>query len=248
MRSDHDPDIAAMNLSEVEKNGLQMYRNYEQAFKSHRAKEFRRAAKGYESAVVELSKVLQLIATEEPRYLPVIACAYADDQLKEMYRREIPSEIPGGKGEILSGFGPLSRLSQRVQMAYAFNWLSHDLLLEIDHLRKVRNDVSHKWDIELLAARLEHLVNQRQHPIEEHLADGIRLPSKFHESLTLHQKLRVRLIWLLGRLTYECHHWVPAQKANLPPSEILYGEHQPKMLAIVAAECLKITRAHFMGH
>ncbi len=231
-----------MNLSEVEKNGLQMYRNYTRAFEEHRAKQFGEAAAANQQAIADLVDVLELIANEEPRSLPIIACAYADEQLKQMFRREIPSDVPGGRSELLSGFGPLSRLSQRVQMAYAFNWLSKDLLLEIDHLRKVRNDISHKWDMKLLELKLEQLINEKQHRIEEHLGDGTRLPLNFHENLSVPQKLRIRLVWLLGRLTYECHHWVPALKENLSPPSVLYGPHQPRMLSLVGAECVKVTR------
>lgn len=124
-----DRDIAAMKLSDEEKNGLQVYRNYSKAFDKYRAKEFAESLQTNEHALADLTEVLKLIANEEPRTLPVIACAFADDQLKEMFRREIPEAVPGGRGELLSGFGPLSRLSQRVQMAYAFGWLSKDVLL-----------------------------------------------------------------------------------------------------------------------
>lgn len=238
----HDADIAAMKLSEGEKNGLQVYRNYSHSFEQERAKRFSDAAPEHPGAIADLSAIFKLMVIEEPRTLPVIACAYADDQLKEMFRREIPDGVPGGRNELLSGFGPLSRLSQRVQMAYAFGWLSTDVLIELDHLRKIRNDVSHKWDMKLLESKLTQLVDHRQQKIEEYLGDGVRLPEGFHESLTPLEKLRVRLIWLLGRLTYEARLWVPAVKEKLVPSKVLYGPAAPRMLGKVAAVCLEATR------
>jgi hypothetical protein len=237
-----DPDIAAMTLSEEEKNGLQVFLNYSKAFDAHRAKVFAESAQTDERALPELAEILRLVASEEPRTLPVIVCAFADDQLKEMFRREIPDGVPGGRGELLSGFGPLSRLSQRVQMAYAFGWLSKDILSEVDHLRKVRNDFSHKWDMKVLEEKVNHLIEHRQHKIEEYLGDGSRLPENFHESLQPIQKLRVRLIWLLGRLTYESRLWVPALKAKLAPQKVLYGSNPPAMLGRVSAACLEVTR------
>ncbi len=239
----YDPDIAVMNLSEGEKNGLQVYRNYSRAFELDRAKRFADSAQVSPQALIDLSAILKLIAEEEPRTLPVIACAYADDQLKEMFRREIPEGVPGGRGELLSGFGPLSRLSQRVQMAYAFDWLSSDVLIEVDHLRKIRNDVSHKWDMKLLEAKMLQLIEQRQQKIEEYLGDGVRLPENFHVSLQPIQKLRVRLVWLLGRVTYESRLWVPALKENLIPGKVLYGPNAPAMLSRVSAACIEITRS-----
>lgn len=242
MTTGHDSDIAALKLSEVEKNGLQVYRNYTNAFEVEREKRFVDSVMADVRVLCDLSSVLQLVATEEPRSLPVIACAFADDHLKTMFRREIPSEVPGGRSELLSGFGPLARLSQRVQMAYAFGWLSNDVLVEVDHLRKVRNDVSHKWDMALLESRLLQLIDQRQHRIEEWLGDGVRLPEGFHETLTPVQKLRVRLVWLLGRLTYETQLWVPALKSNLVPSKVLYGPRAPAFLSQIAAACVEVTR------
>ena len=242
MTATFDPDIARMNLSDGEKNGLQVYRNYSRAFEEHRTKQFAEAAHASPRALDDLSEVLKLISEEEPRTLPVIACAYADDQLKEMYRREVPAGVPGGRGELLSGFGPLARLSQKVQMAYAFGWLSEDLLVELDHLRKIRNDVSHKWNIQLLETKFAQLIEKRQQPIEEFLGDGVRLPEKFHEALQPIQKLRVRLFWLLGRITYESHFWVPALKEKLDPSKVLYGKYAPAMLSQVAAVCVEVTR------
>ncbi|BAQ79395.1 hypothetical protein [Pseudomonas sp. St29] len=240
----HDPDIAAMKLSKAEKDGLQVYRNYSRAFEQDREKRFSASLDTDAQVIADLETVLALIAREEPRSLPVIACAFADDQLKAMFRREVPDGVPGGRSELLSGFGPLARLSQRVQMAYAFGWISKDILIEVDHLRKVRNDISHKWDLKVLESKLSVLVAQTQSPIEEHLGDGVRLPEDFHTSLQPMQKLRVRLIWLLGRLMYESHLWVPALKANLTPGNVLYGPNQPAMLSQVAAVCLAITRSH----
>jgi hypothetical protein len=242
----HDPDIAAMKLSDGEKNGLQVYRNYSRAFEQDRAKRFAESVQADPLALTDLTTILQLIAEEEPRTLPVIACAYADDQLKEMFRREVPEGVPGGRSELLSGFGPLSRLSQRVQMAYAFGWLSKDVLVEVDHLRKIRNDVSHKWDMKLLESKMSQLIEQRQHRIEEYLGDGVHLPENFHALLQPMQKLRVRLIWLLGRITYESHLWVPALKENLVPQKVLYGPNAPAMLSQVSAACVEITRARII--
>jgi len=41
MGMDWDPDIAALKLSDVEKNGLQVHRNYSRAFEKHRNKRLR---------------------------------------------------------------------------------------------------------------------------------------------------------------------------------------------------------------
>ena len=237
-----DPDIAAMQLSGGEKWGLQVYRNYSRAFGEHRVKQFVEQASLFEADVHLFDQVASLVASEEPRVIPVIASSYADDRLAEMFRREVPDDVPGGRSALLSGFGPLARLSQRLQMAFAFGWLSKDLLVEFDHLRKIRNDLSHKWDIALLERRLNELIEQKQKPIEEYLGDGVRLPRGFHESLQPIQRFRVRVVWMLGRITYEARLWVPAVKAGIAPIQALYGPNAPVMLREVAAISVRSTR------
>jgi hypothetical protein len=237
-----DSDIATMKLSDGEKDGLQVFRNYSTAFEAHQARELVRKMNASNSPIEELKKLLSLLVSESPLSLAVIACAYADDQLKEMFKREMPEGIPGGRNELLNGFGPLSRLSQRIQVAYAFSWLSPDLLTELDRLRRVRNDVSHKWDILQLQSRLAQLIEQGQEPIEQHLGDGVPLPKSFFETLEPVQKFRVRLIWLIGRIHYECLLFVPVLKHRLVPTKVLYSSEAPELLSRIAGTCVEHTR------
>jgi hypothetical protein len=243
MKDTLDSDIAAMTLSEGEKWGLQVYRNYSHAFGEHRVKQFVEQSSPFEEDVLQFEQVAKLLVSEDPRVIPVVASSYADEQLEDMFRREIPDTVPGGRSALLSGFGPLARLSQRLQMAFAFGWLSKDLLIELDHLRKIRNDLSHKWDPTLLGKRLDELIENKQSPIEEHLGDGIRFPQGFHQSLQPMQRFRVRVIWTLGRLTYEARLWVPAAKADINPVQALYGPSPPAMLRGIAAVSVTFSQA-----
>lgn len=237
-----DQDIATMTLSDGEKWGLQVYRNYSRAFGVHRVKRFIEQASPFDTEVQLFEKVAALVVSEEARVIPVIVAAYADDRLEEMFKREIPDNVPGGRSALMSGFGPLARLSQRIQMAFAFGWLSKDLLIEFDHIRKIRNDLSHKWDIELLEQRMKELIEEKQTPFEEELGDGVRLPENFHESMQPLDRFRVRTIWMLGRLTYETRLWVPAVKAGIAPEEALYGPNSPIMLRSIASISVEFTK------
>ena len=238
-----DPDIATMLLSDGEKNGLQVFRNYSTAFEAHQARELVAEMNASRSPIEELKKLFSLLVNESPLSLAVIACAYADDQLKEMFKREMPEGVPGGRNELLNGFGPLSRLSQRIQVAYAFSWLSSDLLTELDRLRRIRNDVSHKWDLSQLQSRLAQLIEQGQEPIERHLGDGVQLPENFFETLEPVQRFRVRLIWLIGRIHYECLLFVPVLKHRLAPAKVLYSSDAPELLSRISAACVEHTRS-----
>lgn len=242
MKETLDPDIAAMKLSDGEKWGLQVYRNYSRAFGEHRVKNFVEQASPFEAEVTLFKQVVALVAAEEPRVVPVIAAAYADERLEEMFKREIPDGVPGGRSALMSGFGPLARLSQRIQMAFAFGWLSKDLLIEFDHIRRIRNDLSHKWNIELLERKLSAFIEEKQTPFEGKLGDGVRLPENFHGSMQPIDRFRVRVVWMLGRLTYETRLWVPALKAGIAPDEVLYGPNAPVMLRAIAAISVNATK------
>jgi DNA-binding MltR family transcriptional regulator len=169
MTNNWDPDIAEMDLSAAEKDGMQFYRNFSTAIESKRVDKLVERLNEIEPAIEDFKKFASLIPAEQPLSVSVIACAYADDLLKQMFKREIPSSVPGGRNELLNGFGPLSRLSQRIQVAYAFRWMNPDILVELDLLRRIRNDISHKWDLAQLQVKLQELAELRQHPIEEYL-------------------------------------------------------------------------------
>ena len=241
MADSWDPDIVALNLTDVEKNGLQVFRNYTKAFEKSAAERFVSESNSAEYDTSKLDGILNLIVTEDVRFLPVIACSFSDEQLEEMFKREIPSGVPGGRSSMLSGYGSLSRFSQRIQVAYAFNWMSPDVLEELDKLRKIRNDTSHSWDINSVRGKLDVLIDGRMMKIEEQLGDGIRLPERFWEILSKEAIFRVRLIWLLGRCFYESHLFAAAIKLRLNPQLALYGEAKTSLLACVAAKCVAAT-------
>lgn len=241
MADSWDPDIAVLNLTDVEKNGLQVFRDYTRAFEKSAAERFVGESNSIEYDTSKLDGILNLIVTEDARFLPVIACSFSDEQLEEMFKREIPSGVPGGRSSMLSGYGSLSRFSQRIQVAYAFNWLSPDVLEELDKLRKIRNDTSHSWDINSVRGKLDMLIDGRMMKIEEQLGDSIRLPERFWEILSKEALFRVRLIWLLGRCFYESHLFAAAIKLRLNPQLALYGEAKTNLLACVAAKCVAAT-------
>jgi hypothetical protein len=236
-----DDDIAAMNLSAPEKDGLQFYRNFEQAIGKKRTEMFVAEASWDPEVIPAFEQFTALMVEEEERALAVIACAYADDLLKDMFLRELPRHIPGGHKDLVSGFGPLANFSSRVKLAFAFEWASQDVLAELDLLRKLRNDISHKWRTSEFEAKLVDLVENRQSPIEGMLDDARHFPNGLGE-MSRQQRLRIRLVWLLGRLTYECQLWVPAVKARLRPLEVLYSDAPPALLGQMSALAIRATR------
>ena len=242
MADSWDPDIAALSLTHIEKSGLQVFRNYTVAFEKSAATRFVSESNRTDYDTSKLNGILRLIVVEDIRFLSVIACSFSDEQLEEMFKREIPRGVPGGRSSMLSGYGSLSRFSQRIQVAYAFNWIGTDILEELDKLRKIRNDTSHSWDMSSALSKLDLLIDGHMTKIEEQLGDGIRLPERFWDDLTKEAIFRVRLIWLLGRCFYEAHLYAAAIKLRLNPQLALYGEEKTNLLVCVAAKCLEATK------
>lgn len=238
-----DPDIETMNLSSEEKNGMQFYRNFSTAIESKRIEKLIQHLDESRPSADEFRKVAALIAMEQPLSLCVVACAYVDDLLKQMFKREIPANVPGGRNELLNGFGPLSRLSQRIQIAYAFHWMGGDVLSELDLLRRVRNDISHKWDLAQLKDKLREFAESKQMPIEEYLGGNAHFSEGFHENLSVIARFRIRVLWIVGRTFYESHQFVPAVKLRLDPHATLYSKTPPKLLGEMAGVCIEYTRS-----
>ncbi|KAG9613495.1 hypothetical protein KCV01_g1152, partial [Aureobasidium melanogenum] len=209
-----DKDIASMELSEPEKNGLQFFRNFEKAITKRRVETFVAEVSWDPEVIPAFEQFTSLMVEEDERSLAVIACAYADDLLKDMFLRELPRYVPGGPKDLVTGYGPLANFSSRVKLAFAFGWGSEDVLGELDLIRKLRNDISHKWRTSEFEAKLIDLVENRQSPIENMLDDAKHFPNGLGE-LTRQQRLRL---------------WVPALKARLRPFHVLYSDTPPKLL------------------
>jgi hypothetical protein len=237
-----DQDIAAIDVDDFEKNGLQIFKNYQKAFDKQASQKFAEHINSLQFDLVPLEKILKIISGEDFRFLPVIFCSFADEQLEAMFRREIPESIPGGRSSILSGFGGLSRFSQRIQIAYAFDWMSRDLLEEANKFRKIRNDVSHSWDIEDVRPKLIALFDSQMHKIEAQLAESELIQKGDLDKLKNEEVLRVRLIWLIGRFYYESLLFPMAKKLRLDVESTLYSDNKPKLLASISKKCLIASR------
>jgi DNA-binding MltR family transcriptional regulator len=121
-------------------------------------------------------------------------CAFADDLLKETFKTVLPNGVPGGKKNMLGGYGPLSDLAKRIQLAYAFDVFSQDLMLDLDRVRTARNAIAHSWDIDQLGDILGHGRLADIHPVEELLAEREIITKEFAKRLAPLTAFRIRLI------------------------------------------------------
>jgi hypothetical protein len=221
-----DADIAAMELDVLEKTMLQIYWNYSVAFERHKGQLFSAEidADGY--PLDNIKRIALLLEQEEARAIPILFCAYVDDILLEMYQRELPDGIPGGKKSLFNSYGPFSNFASRLKLAYCFKMIGLDLLKDIDVVRKIRNDISHMWDTSILANYFSDSRAMGMVDVANFLDYG-GLSTAHLDDLS---KLRLRLIWIATRTTYECRYYYKASKKGLNPARILYTETPPKLL------------------
>lgn len=238
-----DVDIRDMKLSYVEKSGLQIYRNYTRSFEEHNIKLFRDALDSEKHDFSQLTHLTHLLVHEDIRFTPIIFCGYADDTLKTVFMDVLPEDVPGGRSSMLSGYGPISTLSGRIRLAHAFNVMSPDLMTQLDAVRKVRNRVSHDWNLKSAAELLDSASLDNLFPIEQLIAEQRPDIHGTGEALDRSSSLRTRLIWLAGRLTYESAAFNRAKRARLSPAKALYGKDPTKWLTEVARICEDATRS-----
>jgi hypothetical protein len=143
------PEAAALReMTDSDENTpyMQAFR----AFEKERQEEFAAEVDAAPFDVSELRRAMSQIAREDIRFVPVIACAFADDELEKMFKQFLPDNIPGGKSSMLGRFGPISNLFARIQFAFAFDMVHPDVLVALDKLRGYRNKIAHTWDQETL--------------------------------------------------------------------------------------------------
>ena len=226
----------------MEKDGLQVFRNYQRAFDAHAEKEFAREVDSEPFDTDSLVRIVALLAEEDARFLPVIACAYFDDQLKAMFKAETPKNVPGGASALFGPYGPLSDLFNRLQLAAVFNMLSPDLVRDVDRLRKARNDISHFWDISAFQNFFGKGEMAKLNPIEKMLAEETEKLPLFSKKIEPLKAFRMRLIWLTARFVYEASYYARAKRYRLRPEQALFGDNRPKRLSTITGLALRASK------
>ncbi|WP_315718129.1 MULTISPECIES: hypothetical protein [unclassified Bradyrhizobium] len=181
--------------------------------------------------VSDLQRAMSQLVREDIRFVPVIACAFADNELEEMFRQFLPDDIPGGKSSMLGRFGPISNLFARIQFAFAFDMVHSDVLLALDKLRGYRNKIAHSWDQDglpdFVETRLPYMDELESTFLHMNIKDG------GDGDLSAEGSLRLRTVWLLARLFYERRVYTLAKMAKLNPYNALYGEDSPRALRTI---------------
>ncbi len=216
------------------------------ALRAYETERQQRFATGIDAAALDVSdlkRVMSQLVTEDIRFVPVIACAFADEELKQMFKQFLPENIPGGKKSMIGSFGPISDLFSRIQFAFAFDMIHPDVVTALDQLRGYRNKISHTWDhgtlpdfTETPLPNMDDLEGAFIHGDIKDGGDG---------DLSADASLRVRTVWLLGRLFYERRFYSLAKTARIDPYKALYGPGCPKAHATVSSAAAHFTQLAF---
>lgn len=213
------------------------------AYEKERQQQFATGIDAIPIDVTDLRRAMSLIAREDIRFVPVIACAFADEELTGMYKQFLPDDIPGGKKSMLGRFGPISTLFARIQFAFAFDMVHSDILIALDKLRGHRNDIAHTWDQDSLRdfeaspiPLMDELEGAMLHIDIKDGGDG---------DLSPEASFRLRTVWLLARLFYETRFYTLAVRAKLKPYDALYAAGHPQALQKVSEPAHVYTKLIF---
>ncbi|WP_315751459.1 MULTISPECIES: hypothetical protein [unclassified Bradyrhizobium] len=213
------------------------------AFERERQEEFATGVDAIPLDISDLQRAMSQLVHEDIRFIPVIACAFADDELEKMFKQFLPDDIPGGKSSMLGRFGPISSLFARIQFAFAFDMIHSDVLLALDKLRGYRNKIAHTWDQGALPDFVETPL-----PYMDELESAflhIDLKDGGDGDLSAEASLRLRTVWLLARLFYESRIYMLAKMAKLNPYRALYGTESPKALHTISSAASIYTQLVF---
>ena len=240
--ADWDDDIASMDLTNGEKNGLQVFRNYQRAFEDYREKELSASISREDYDTADLTRVVSLVCSEDLRSIPVIACAFADDLLGAMFRTALPDGVIGGKSSLFGSYGPLSSFFHRGQLSQVFALISSDLAETLNVLRKERNKISHTWDLSKLDNAFFDQELIRKFPVNDVLGVAIGSIDDIESDRDASVIFRLNVIWLLSRLFYETICFHRAKSARLDPHKVLYGSNHPKLLNTVSSVAIAASK------
>jgi len=213
------------------------------AYETERQQRFVASVDAEPFDVSDLRRAMSQIAREDIRFVPVIACAFADDELRAMFDQFLPDNIPGGKKRMTGAFGPISDLFSRIQFAFAFDMAHPHVLSALDQLRGYRNKIAHTWDqdalpdfVETPLPNMDDMEGALLHIDIKDGGDG---------DLSGEASLRLRTVWMLGRLYYERRFYTFAKRAKIDPYSALYGTGFPKAYGTILTTASIYTRQIF---
>jgi hypothetical protein len=136
-----DPDIAAMNLSDWEKNGLQTFRNYTRQFSKHRFRSVEAEVQKLNFDMDAFTADIRFLEHADLKDSILAACSIADNLLLDMYKRDRRERLD--MNSLVAPLGPLGDFSKRLRIAAFVQLIDTDTFTFFDLLRSLRNKIAH---------------------------------------------------------------------------------------------------------
>ena len=222
-----DSDIAAMRLSDIEKNGLQVYRNYQNAFQKRASEKVVEHLDGLPFDEAEYSAVISEISSCHDALVAIVATSYADKRLEQMYASELPPDVPGGKKALLGPYGPFDSFAKRLRLAYCFGWIDPSAASDIDLIRDIRNRFAHDWKLKSLDDPALKTLIDKMSGVDDFLFGKPAVPLSYAE------RFRVKTIMALGIFTASTFIYPKAHKAGLTPAALMLRD-RPKVFRTIS--------------
>jgi hypothetical protein len=212
-----DDEIAEMDLSDIEKDGLQVFRNYERTFRSHRAKKAIETAdldfdlEGFQADIANIES--------SPIVTAILASAsVADELLRAMFQRHGHARLQ--MRDMLAPLGPLGDFNKRLKVAALAEFIDEDDLAFFDELRKLRNSIAHsRRPKEPTRAQIERVIQVAPEWLDALVAhERIHLPTDDRHTETV---LKAGMVMHLSKLAWMTLLGPLAKQAGLSVSTFI---------------------------
>lgn len=90
-----------------------------------------------------LNELYDKLLSESGRGAVLIGTSYVDDHLTKFISSLLPNKEKNYQNRLLIYPGPLSSFSSKIELCYAFRYISEPVYNSLNALRKIRNDAAH---------------------------------------------------------------------------------------------------------
>jgi hypothetical protein len=121
---------------------------------------------------------LNQLAKESDRGCALVAAGYLEDQLKKVLQARMVKHT-GPAEEIFEGHEALSTFSARIKLAYLLGIVSHEVFLDLNRIREIRNAFGHNLEIDsFLHTSVAQACTLFENVQEEWLTDDEHTPAR----------------------------------------------------------------------
>ena len=201
-----------------------------------------------------IAAIFDALEKETDRGLAVLAAAYLDEAVKEIYLKHLNPGVEQGLESLFSPNGPLGGAASRIHLAFALNWIRDKTYRNVRFIQKIRNRFAHSPSIDSFdrPAILSLLNNMDACELDFH-NEVVKAGHPLSE-LTARQRFHIRAVHFTTSVVLEMSSAPRAIRRGLAPHAVLtleyddWAELHKNVLAQGYNACLRvITQASAAG-